>query len=842
MSLYVTHSQLYPDNLHFFQPAPRVVATPSSELAPGIPNRRIVSPVRSRVAAVLAVSPSPAQWHDKSSWAHNESSLQSPPRMHATSPPRAGTPPSTLASHYPPIATLVAYTTAAIEVEESRRRMTLQVDESIALSAIINVLQGAKVQYEQRLAVAASRALAAERVAVAKNRASQNGISVAKDATDASNVTRSAAWSAYKEVARSLGTHTPTRHGPAGHSVLTVEARKHRASDHHTVKHFEPTRDRLTTNQALPFDKPLIDCEQLGQLGNNTPLSLLVSYGANSEIVAVLLLEQWQTAAASTAVAHAAALVTVARELAACFYHEMLVREDVVRRVLLEHRKSQANHSQPRKPSSPPRDGASRSAMINDSADEVASMKRALKRAEDDVVCLQTALKHAKEHSAETERAKLTIETSVKDRLHENDSLKRQLHLLQSSHHATQRALHDSEAELMKLRRKRSSMSTGRESLERPDVDAEQQSPNEVKTEVATLRQHVADLEVKLTLAQDSVSEHHRASSDLRAAGKNVGSEMDAAAARLQEVQQRLDAALSHGQDLEITVARTTRELQSVEAERNEVQRSLAATSTTLERTQHNHQRAVAALEGQLKSAQRQAQLSPRSLTPSAGDASHYERELTMVRANAEQQERNAESATADAHSANRRVTDVQSVLANERTEAARRIADLEAAVKRAEAEVVACQGRQIELEDLAEAVIVDCERIEQENDALRDRVKESERYLASVASSASVPNSPLGESASRIAMSASVAEAVKTATATMAEDLAKARRRQTEQRAALREALELASQLKIDINAAHATTRDTGGSLGNPQIARVVAAHLGAVDAWAVRYGKHLS
>jgi chromosome segregation ATPase len=317
---------------------------------------------------------------------------------------------------------------------------------------------------------------------------------------------------------------------------------------------------------------------------------------------------------------------------------------------------------------------------------------------------------------------------------------------------------------------------------------------------------------------------------------------MDAAAARLQEVQQRLDAALSHGQDLEITVARTRRELQSVEAERNEVQRSLAATSTTLERTHYNHQRAVAALEGQLKGAQQQAQLSPRSLTPSAGDTSHYERELTMVRANAEQQERNAASATADAHSANRRVTDVQSVLANERTEAARRIADLEAAVKRAEAEVVACQGRQIELEELAEAVIVDCERIEQENDALRDRVKESERYLASVASSASVPNSPLGESASRIAMSASVAEAVKTATATMAEDLAKARRRQTEQRAALREALELASQLKIDINAAHATTRDTGGSLGNPQIARVVAAHLSAVDAWAVRYGKHLS
>jgi hypothetical protein len=831
MSLYVTHSQLYPDNLHFFQPAPRVVATPSSELAPGIPNRRIVSPVRSRVAAVLAVSPSPAQWHDKSSWAHNESSLQSPPRMHATSPPRAGTPPSTLSSHYPPIATLVAYTTAAIEVEESRRRMTLQVDESIALSAIINVLQGAKVQYEQRLAVAASRALAAERVAVAKNRASQNGISVAKDATDASNVTRSAAWSAYKEVARSLGTHTPTRHGPAGHSVLTVEARKHRASDHHTVKHFEPTRDRLTTNQALPFDKPLIDCEQLGQLGNNTPLSLLVSYGANSEIVAVLLLEQWQTAAASTAVAHAAALVTVARELAACFYHEMLVREDVVRRVLLEHRKSQGNHSQPRKPSSPPRDGASRSAVINDSADEVASMKRALKRAEDDVVCLQAALKHAKEHDAETERAKLAIETAVKDRLHENDSLKRQLHLLQSSHHAIQRALLDSEAELMKLRRKRSSMSTGRESLERPDVDAEQQSPNEVETEVATLQQHVADLEAKLTLAQDSVS-----------AGQNFGSEMDAAAARLQEVQQRLDAALSHGQDLEITVARTRRELQSVEAERNEAQHSLAATSITLERAQHNHQRAVAALEGQLKGAQQQAQLSPRSLTPSAGDASHYERELTMVRANAEQQERNAASATADAHSANRRVTDVQSVLANERTEAARRIADLEAAVKRAEAEVVACQGRQIELEELAEAVIVDCERIEQENDALRDRVKESERYLASVASSASVPNSPLGDSASRIAMSASVAEAVKTATATMAEDLAKARRRQTEQRAALREALELASQLKIDINAAHATTRDTGGSLGNPQIARVVAAHLGAVDAWAVRYGKHLS
>jgi hypothetical protein len=300
---------------------------------------------------------------------------------------------SSLSSSYLP-----AEASGDVRGEEESERVRLQVSEALELNAIIDHLRQAQDRDAYELGLREDRSRAAARAA--EHRANQRRAEEAAAAQVAATTTAdqearrrhaSGAWEAYKAAAERQGVYTPTRHGPAAHVVLVrpaasttampvsspsprtagstlrtltavtsvspaagsttvVRGRLHSTSPSRAARssprrelwsvisesHQHGESDGRSMSMPQTFDDFMWTSDQLLQLVHAAaPTDRLAD---QAELASSLLLDRWAVVAAAAREAHMITLLNAARATTGAFHHEVALRDETVRRLLLENR------------------------------------------------------------------------------------------------------------------------------------------------------------------------------------------------------------------------------------------------------------------------------------------------------------------------------------------------------------------------------------------------------------------------------------------------------------------------------------------------------------------------
>lgn len=876
--------------------------------------------------------------------------VATPRRQHASyadATPR-GTSPSRAADSTPPRAVLANGSRPLLEAEEAKLRAVLLVDEAVTRNALIIAHRDATARWTRDDAHAASRLAAARRVASPRRatpaspqrsewvgtgdtpRSTQRALPFDADSTPLpQSPTRHraqlaeqqqrdeeqvvlvhervphAGWSAYKRKLIGEGTYTPTRHGPAGASVVINE-----------VRHRKTTATKAVDHAAGDVPPPRITGTDWVVAGIDDGLSLEVlarpfgmAEGAKDDnaddgefrvlaVAASLMLQRRFCFEMELDRSHAVLLLNTARALSAAYAHECAIRDEAVRRLLLENQALAEN-----------REGAATMAttILKRKLAEKTKHAAAL---EERVKALQLELEASKDDAA-TLRDRLTnADVQLNDALDRIRALQADARARSEEASAqqleTKRAHEEAKKLTEKLRAVEAALTRScadRDHLQR-ELDAQRRAAGRSDAERSSEAQRHADAVAMLKKNHDHALAQERATAirDLEAAKAEHDREMAAMRDRYEQRIAELTREAANLRRERDTLAERVQGLEdrlksadtAQRADRSDADRDRADAAAALREAKVHAAALLDAARSDAEQIRRTAAADADGMRSAArSDAEKITREAREAAARlrkqaeddaaaAEQRANAARNAEAAARDAQRAAGDAAALRrsAQEEADALRRKAqaDADALFRKAQQDAEAMRRRVQEEADAARKKAQDGDaakrkaqddadairrKAQQDADAARkkadedaaERIRaaraEADALLAKARDDADTLRLEAEEEADAI-RAAAEAEAAKHQTpeqqnaalddaveklANANEELRKATRRDKEAKFALREAHEAFVELKLALK--DAAEKEAGGTAAT-HTKRSIAAHVETLQAWAIRHAKY--